>query len=199
MKSGIFRILLIAFVCVFMCITVFAAQQNKEQQNVMTEIRAKLQEFGWRVRYYKSDDTDIWGNRGIGVGGYIVGTPPGTEMPQTVIAPQMLTEGELQTLKDEISKAMKTVQLQKEQREELEYYLSQIEIQLAAYKENFEILGGTTYIVQKNDSLWRIARKQYGDANKWPLIYRANQSKIKNPNLIYAGQELQIPQLKIRK
>ncbi len=199
MKSGPLKILLIAFVCVFMCMAVFAAEQTEEQENVMMQIRERLQEFGWRVRYYKSDDTDIWGNRGIGVGGYIVGTPPGMAASQAAMAPQMLSETDLKKLKDEISRSMKTIQLQKEQREELEYYLSQIETQLAAYKENFQILGGTTYIVQKNDSLWKIARKLYGDANKWPFIYRANQDKVKNPNLIYAGQELQIPQLKIRK
>ncbi len=196
MRNKFLSMLLITGVCVFMCMTVFAAEQTKEQENVMAQIRARLQEFGWRVRYYKSDDTDIWGNRGVGIGGYIVGNPPGTE---TSIAPQMLTEEELQTLRDEISKAIKTVQLQKEQREELEYYLSQIETQLAAYKENFQIVGGAPYVVQKNDSLWKIARKLYGDANKWPLIYRANQDKIKNPNLIYAGQQLQIPQLKVMK
>ncbi|MCK4904904.1 LysM peptidoglycan-binding domain-containing protein [bacterium] len=120
-------------------------------------------------------------------------------MPQMAVAPQMLTETELQMLKNEISQSLRTVQLQKEQTEELEYYLSQIETQLVAYKENFEIRGGTTYIVQKNDSLWKIARKEYNDANKWPLIYRANQGKLENPNLIYAGQELHIPQLKMRK
>ncbi|MBU0534235.1 MAG: LysM peptidoglycan-binding domain-containing protein [Candidatus Omnitrophica bacterium] len=199
MKSGILKILLVAFVSVFICVTVFAATQTEEQENLILKIRARLQEFGWRARYYQSDDTDIWGNRGIGVGGYIVGTPPGTEIPQMAVAPQMLTETELQMLKNEISQSLKTVQLQKEQTEELEYYLSQIETQLAAYKENFEIRGGTTYIVQKNDSLWKIARKEYNDANKWPLIYRANQDKLENPNLIYAGQELHIPQLKIRK
>lgn len=199
MKSGILKILLVAFVSVFICVTVFAATQTEEQENLILKIRERLQEFGWRARYYQSDDTDIWGNRGIGVGGYIVGTPPGTEMSQMAVAPQMLTETELQMLKNEISQSLKTVQLQKEQTEELEYYISQIETQLAAYKENFEIRGGTTYIVQKNDSLWKIARKEYNDANKWPLIYRANQDKLENPNLIYAGQELHIPQLKIRK
>ncbi len=199
MKSGILKILLVAFVSVFICVAVFAVTQTEEQENLILKIRAKLQEFGWRARYYQSDDIDIWGNRGIGVGGYIVGTPPGIEMPQMAVAPQMLTETELQMLKNEISQSLRTVQLQKEQTEELEYYLSQIETQLVAYKENFEIRGGTTYIVQKNDSLWKIARKEYNDANKWPLIYRANQGKLENPNLIYAGQELHIPQLKMRK
>jgi FtsZ-binding cell division protein ZapB len=175
-----------------------AEQQTQEQENVLTKIRLMLQAFGWRVRTYESPDQDIWGNQGIGIGGYIVGSPPDAQIVDT-LPPQMLSEKELKKLKDEISQAMNTVQFQKKQREELEYYLSQIETQLASYKEKFQMLGGTTYIVQKNDSLWKIAKSQYGDANKWPLIYRANQDKLKNPNLIYAGQELQIPQLKLMK
>ena len=197
MRDKFFKVLLIACVSVFMCMTIFAAGKTNEQQNTMDKIRAKLQEFGWRVLNYESKDKDIWGNGGIGIGGYIVGTPPG--MVTTKVSPQMLTEQELQALKDEISQALKTVELQKEQREELEYYLAQIEEQLASYKEHVELRGGATYTVKKNDSLWRIARKEYGDANKWPLIYRANQDKIKNPNLIYPGQELQIPQVKVMK
>ncbi len=196
MRGKILKVLMLTCISVFMCMTVFAAGKTTEQQSTMDRIRAKVQEFGWRVVNYESKDRDIWGNGGIGVGGYIVGTPPGTVA--TKISPQMLTEQELQGLKNEISQALKTVELQKEQREELEYYLSQVEDQLAAYKEQF-VRGGTTYTVNKNDSLWRIARKEYGDANKWPLIYRANKDNIKNPNLIYPGQELQIPQLKINK
>ncbi len=203
MSNKVFKMLLVACVSVFICMPILAADESGGQDNVldelMTTIRAKLEYFGWRVRTYESGDKDIWGNQGVGAGGYIVGTPPGTGRTETAMAPQMLTESELQMLKDEISQSMQMVQFQKEQREELEYYSSQIESQLASYKEKFEILGGTTYIVQENDSLWRIARKEYGDANKWPLIYRANQSTIKNPNLIYAGQELQIPQLKVKK
>ncbi len=175
-----------------------AGEETKEQNGVMEKIRAKLQEFGWRVLYYESKDKELWGNQGVGVGGYIVGTPPGMETTVATL-PRMLTEEELQALEDEISEAMNTVELQREQREELEYYLAQVESQLAAYKEQFEVRGGVTYTVKKNDSLWRIAGREYGDPNKWPVIYRANQDKIKNPNLIYAGQELQIPQIKIKK
>lgn len=51
----------------------------------------------------------------------------------------------------------------------------------------------TKYVVQKGDSLWRIAGKVYGNPLKWPRIYRANQDKIKNPNRIYPNQVLTIP------
>jgi nucleoid-associated protein YgaU len=50
-----------------------------------------------------------------------------------------------------------------------------------------------TYVVVKGDSLSKIAKREYGDANKWRKIYEANRSIIKNPDLIYPGQELRIP------
>ncbi len=51
----------------------------------------------------------------------------------------------------------------------------------------------TTYVVVKGDSLSKIAEREYGDANKWRTIYEANTDLIKNPDLIYPGQELKIP------
>ncbi|BCJ92593.1 hypothetical protein acsn021_01620 [Anaerocolumna cellulosilytica] len=50
-----------------------------------------------------------------------------------------------------------------------------------------------TYVVQSGDSLWAIAKKQYGDGTKYTKIYNANKDKIKNPSLIYPGQKLVIP------
>ena len=34
---------------------------------------------------------------------------------------------------------------------------------------------------------------EYGDANKWRRIYEANKAHIKDPDLIYPGQQLKIP------
>jgi LysM repeat protein len=51
----------------------------------------------------------------------------------------------------------------------------------------------TTYKVKQGDCLWNIAKKFYGDGSKYTKIYNANKSKIKSPNLIYAGQVLTIP------
>lgn len=53
------------------------------------------------------------------------------------------------------------------------------------------------YTVQKGDSLWKIAREKMGSGQKWNEIYRANPDTIKNPNLIYIGQVLHIPDLTV--
>ncbi len=52
-----------------------------------------------------------------------------------------------------------------------------------------------TYTVKRGDTLWGIASKDYiyGDPWQWPLIYKANRDKIRNPHLIYPKQELKIP------
>jgi nucleoid-associated protein YgaU len=49
--------------------------------------------------------------------------------------------------------------------------------------------------VVKGECLWWIAEYKgvYDDPFKWPLIYKANKHQIKNPDLIYPGQELIIP------
>jgi nucleoid-associated protein YgaU len=51
----------------------------------------------------------------------------------------------------------------------------------------------TTYVVKAGDSLSRIARAHYGDANQWRRIYEANRDQIKDPDLIHPGQSLKIP------
>lgn len=52
-----------------------------------------------------------------------------------------------------------------------------------------------TYEVKKGDCLWIIAKKFYGNGSKYPAIYDANKDVIGgNPNLIYPGQVLVIPE-----
>lgn len=49
------------------------------------------------------------------------------------------------------------------------------------------------YTVEKGDSLWKIAKEELGDGNRWREIYEANRDAIKNPSLIRVGQKLEIP------
>ncbi|MBP3521414.1 MAG: FAD-dependent oxidoreductase [Oscillospiraceae bacterium] len=49
------------------------------------------------------------------------------------------------------------------------------------------------YTVEQGDSLWKIAKEELGDGNKWNEIYEANKDTVKDPNLIYVGQKLEIP------
>lgn len=53
--------------------------------------------------------------------------------------------------------------------------------------------AGKTYTVVRGDSLSKIAKREYGDANAWHRIYEANRDTIKDPDLIYPGQSLEIP------
>jgi len=50
-----------------------------------------------------------------------------------------------------------------------------------------------TYTVVAGDSLSKIAKRLYGDANQWRRIFEANRDQIQNPDLIKPGQKLKIP------
>ncbi len=50
-----------------------------------------------------------------------------------------------------------------------------------------------TYTVKSGDSLSKIAKNFYGDAQKWHKIHEANLDQIKNPDLIEVGWVLKIP------
>ena len=50
-----------------------------------------------------------------------------------------------------------------------------------------------SYTVQPGDTLYGISQRYWGNGKYWPALYRANRSKISDPNLIYAGQVVTIP------
>ena len=51
------------------------------------------------------------------------------------------------------------------------------------------------HTVVSGDNLSKIAKKFYGDANKYPVIFEANKPMLKHPDKIYPGQLLRIPPL----
>ena len=51
-----------------------------------------------------------------------------------------------------------------------------------------------THTVVRGDCLWNIAKKYLGNATRWTDIFDLNRDIIKNPNLIYPGQVLKLPE-----
>lgn len=54
-------------------------------------------------------------------------------------------------------------------------------------------MGGERVVVQPGNSLWRIARRLYGDGFQYTVIYQANRDQIRDPDMIYPGQVLATP------
>lgn len=51
------------------------------------------------------------------------------------------------------------------------------------------------YTVKKGDYLSKISKEVYGNASKYNVIFDANKPMLKDPDLIYPGQVLRIPNL----
>jgi nucleoid-associated protein YgaU len=54
--------------------------------------------------------------------------------------------------------------------------------------------SGEQIVVQPGNSLWRLARRTYGDGLRFSVIYEANRDRVRDPDLIYPGQVLSLPQ-----
>jgi nucleoid-associated protein YgaU len=52
---------------------------------------------------------------------------------------------------------------------------------------------GRFHTVVSGDTLSKISRQYYGDANKYTKIFEANQPMLASPDKIYPGQKLRIP------
>lgn len=83
----------------------------------------------------------------------------------------------------------------------MNFSIAENEEQMAAEETQEEPQGEAevpdSYTVVKGDCLWNIAKKLLGNGSRWKELYDLNRDKISNPNLIYAGQVLAIPQRQV--
>lgn len=50
------------------------------------------------------------------------------------------------------------------------------------------------YVIQSGDTLWKVAQAHLGNGSRYTEIFEANREVIKDPDLIYPGQKIRIPQ-----
>ena len=53
--------------------------------------------------------------------------------------------------------------------------------------------GKRWYVVGSTDTLWSIARRYYGSGLAWPKIYRANRTRLSDPDIVRPCQRLRLP------
>lgn len=71
--------------------------------------------------------------------------------------------------------------------------ISQVEDNMEVENEEPEAVFHT---VERGDTLSKIAQEHYGSANKYQEIFEANKPMLKDPDKIYPGQVLRIPEMK---
>ena len=57
---------------------------------------------------------------------------------------------------------------------------------------------GSSVIIRRGDSLWRISYRTYGRGIRYSTIYQANLSQLRSPHKIYPGQILKVPKKKFK-
>lgn len=70
---------------------------------------------------------------------------------------------------------------------------ARIEMPFTRSDPSHRLAGETQVIVQPGNSLWRIARRTYGEGMRFTLLYEANRDQIRDPDLIYPGQLFVLP------
>jgi len=68
--------------------------------------------------------------------------------------------------------------------------------EIVAVEEKGATIAIGEYKVLKNDSLWKIAVRAYGDGYQWTKIWQANRLKLNSPDKLEIGMMLTIPSLK---
>ena len=95
------------------------------------------------------------------------------------------------TLKDKVAPGVHT--LKAERLDPSGKVLAEVSIPFRQDETMPHLADGQVVVVQPGNSLWRIARRVYGEGLQYTIIYGANKSQINDPDLIYPGQVFEVP------
>lgn len=100
------------------------------------------------------------------------------------LSPEKLIDPGIYTLRaDQVSDSGKVLA-----RAELPVQVSTVPADLSG-----NLSDGRNVVVQPGNSLWRLARRTYGDGVLYTTIYAANREQIRDPDMIYPGQIFALP------
>ncbi len=71
--------------------------------------------------------------------------------------------------------------------------IKQVDAGLTDIVADINVQSGLTYQVVAGDSLSKIAKRFYGNANDYPKIFEANRDQLSDPDKIRVGQQLRLP------
>jgi nucleoid-associated protein YgaU len=71
--------------------------------------------------------------------------------------------------------------------------VSETAAQAAAVSGQSQSQSSQTYTVKSGDTLSKISKEYYGDANEYMRIFYANRAMLRDPDKIQVGQQLTIP------
>ena len=71
--------------------------------------------------------------------------------------------------------------------------VEKVDNQLTVAQNGAASVSSTFYDVKVGDTLSKIAKAVYGDANAHTKIFEANKPMLSHPNTIYPGQQLRMP------
>lgn len=109
-----------------------------------------------------------------------------------------LLANNVQVLQEHITGLESEQELQNAKQDALEERVKNLETVVFSGKTSAEIaVNDILYTVMSwseyRDCLWNISLRKYGTGFKWTEIYQMNKDQIKNPDLIYPGQDLNLP------
>ena len=70
--------------------------------------------------------------------------------------------------------------------------IKRIDAHLSDIVADVNVQSGLIYKVIAGDTLSKIAKRYYGDANQYPRIFEANRDQLSDPDKIRVGQDLKI-------
>ncbi|WP_249852895.1 peptidoglycan-binding protein LysM [Aggregatibacter actinomycetemcomitans] len=72
--------------------------------------------------------------------------------------------------------------------------ISEVNIDEVTVQNGEKIAGEDEfYVIQKGDTLWKIAEKNYRNGSKYTAIVAANKEVIKDADKIFPGQKIRLP------